>query len=74
MNDMQVKFENLLTAVEYIHTNSQAETVTVNSLEHGTGLSISFIDKNGKHCVVTVYAGPVTPEATQTSKIYRKKL
>jgi hypothetical protein len=73
MNDMQIRFENLVTAVEYIQANSHAELITINSLAHGIGLAFSFVDKNNKACSVTVYAGAVTPEATQVMKIYRKK-
>ena len=73
MDDIKVKFDNLVTAIEYMQANSQAEFVTISSLSHGTGIQINFIDKTGKNTTVTVYAGAVTPEATSTTKIYKRK-
>lgn len=74
MDDIKLKFDNLVTAIEYMQANSLAEFVTVNSVGHGNGIQISFMDKTGKSCTITVFAGNVTPEVTSTSKIYRKKI
>jgi hypothetical protein len=72
MNDIKIKLDNFMIAMEYIKAHSVAEQVTVNSLSHGSGIEIEFTDKANKSCRVTIFAGNITPEATSTAKIYRK--
>ena len=72
MEDVKVRLDNLVTSIEYLRANSTSEIITINSLSHGAGIEVSFVDKNNKACKIIVFAGSVTPEVTTTAKIYRK--